>query len=80
MFRLSEKLKFILLAGILAFAGFMLGNMRSDTQAQSGSETTDELTVRKLTVLEDITVKADNGERRVVIDIDLVNSSHLSSS
>lgn len=70
MFRLSEKLKFILLAGILAFAGFMLGNMNSDTQAQSGSETIDELTVRKLTVLEDITVKADNGERRVVIDTD----------
>ena len=70
MFSLSEKLKFMFLAGLLAFAGFLYGSMNSDTQAQSGSETIDELTVRKLTVLQDITVTVDNGERRVIIDTD----------
>ena len=67
MFRLSEKLKYMVLGGFLTFAGFMFGNMSSDTEAQFGSETIDELTVRELTVLEDITVIADDGERRVVI-------------
>ena len=70
MFRLDEKLKYMFFAGLLAFAGFLFGNMNSDTEAQSGSETIDELTVRKLTVLEDITVVADDGERRVVISWD----------
>ena len=67
MLRLPEKLKYIFLVGLLAFAGFMLGNINNDTKAQLGSETIDALTVRKLTVLEDITVIADNGEPRVVI-------------
>ena len=70
MFRLDEKLKYMFFAGLLAFAGFLFGNMNSNTEAQSGSETIDELTVRKLTVLEDITVVADDGERRVVISWD----------
>ncbi len=70
MFRLDEKLKYMFFAGLLAFAGFLFGNMNSDTEAESGSETIDELTVRKLTVLEDITVVADDGERRVVLSWD----------
>ena len=67
MLRLREKLKYMFLVGLLAFAGFMLGNMNNDTTAELGSDTIDELTVRKLTVLEDIAVIADNGEPRVVI-------------
>ena len=67
MFRLREKLTYMFLTGLLAFAGFMFGDMNNDTKAQLGSETIDALTVRKLTVLEDITVIADNGESRVVI-------------
>ena len=67
MFRLSEKLKYMVLGGFLISAGFMFGNMNSDTEAQFGSEKTDKLTVQELTVLEDITVIADDGEPRVVI-------------
>ena len=67
MLRLREKLKYMFLVGLLAFADFMFGNMNNDTKAELGSDTIDELTVRKLTVLEDITVIADNGEPRVVI-------------
>ena len=67
MLRLREKLKYMFLTGLLAFAGFMLGNVKNDTNAQLGPEMIDALTVRKLTVLEDITVIADSGEPRVVI-------------
>ncbi len=67
MFRLREKLTYMFLTGLLAFAGFMFSNMNNETKAQLRSETIDALTVRKLTVLEDITVIADNGESRVVI-------------
>ena len=70
MFRLREKLKYMALGGLIVLTGFVFGNMNKNTEAQSGSETTDELTVRKLTVLEDITVVADDGERRVVISWD----------
>ena len=70
MFKLREKLKYMALGALIALTGFVLGNMNKDTEAQSGSETIDELTVRKLTVLEDITVIADNGEPRVVISWD----------
>ena len=35
--------------------------------AELGSDTIDELTVRKLTVLEDLSVIANNGEHRVII-------------
>lgn len=75
MFRLREKLMSMFLTGFLAFAGFMFGNMNSDTKAQLGSETIDALTVRKLTVLEDITVIADNGEPRVVISWNEISGS-----
>ena len=67
MLKLREKLKYMVLVGLLAFAGFMLGNVNNDTKAQLGSEMIDTLTVRKLTVLGDIAVIADNGEPRVVI-------------
>ena len=67
MLRLREKLKYTFLTGLLAIAGFMFGNMNNDTKAQLGPEMIDALTVRKLTVLEDITVIADSGEPRVVI-------------
>ena len=70
MFRLREKLKYMVLMGLLVLAGFIFGNMNKDTEAESGSETIDELTVRRLTVLKDITVIADDGERRVVISSD----------
>ena len=67
MYRLSEKLKYMFLGGFLTVAGFMFDNMNSDIEAQFGSEKIDELTVQELTVLEDITVVADDGEPRVVI-------------
>lgn len=70
MLRLREKLKYMALGALIALAGFVLGNMNENTEAQSGSETIDALTVRKLTVLEDITVIADNGEPRVIISSD----------
>ena len=75
MFRLREKLTYMFLTGLLAFAGFMFGNMNNDTKAQLGSETIDALTVRKLTVLKDITVIADNGEPRVVISWNEISGS-----
>jgi len=63
------------LTGLLAFAGFLFGNMNNDTKAQLRSETIDALTVRKLTVLENITVIADNGEPRVVISWNEISGS-----
>ena len=70
MFGLREKLKYMVLGALIAVAGFVLGNMNENTEARSGSETIDELTIRKLTVLENITVIADNGEQRVIISSD----------
>ena len=70
MFRLRDKLKYIVFMGLLVLVGFVFGNMNNDTDAQSKSDTVDKLTVRKLTVLEDITVIADDGEPRVVISWD----------
>ena len=32
MFRLSEKFKYLFLVELLAFTGFMLGNMNTDTK------------------------------------------------
>ena len=75
MFRLREKLTYMFFTGLLAFVGFMFGNMNNDTKAQLRSETIDALTVRKLTVLEDITVIADNGEPRVVISWNEIGGS-----
>ena len=70
MFRINEKLKYMFLGGLLAFVGCMFGNMNGDTEAEPGSEKIDKLTVRELTVLENITVVGDDGERRVVISSD----------
>ena len=69
-FKLHEKLKYMFLGGVLTLAGFMFGNMNSDTQAQFGSETIDELTVRELIVLKDITVISDDMDLRVLISWD----------
>ena len=69
-FKLHEKLKYMFLGGVLTLAGFMFGNLNSDTQAQLGSETIDELTVRGLIVLKDITVMSDDMEPRVLISWD----------
>ena len=38
MFRLREKLTYMFLTGLLAFAGFLFGHMNNDTKAQLGSE------------------------------------------
>ena len=66
-FRLREKLKYMLLGGLLTLAGFMFGNMNSDTTAQSGYETIDKLTVRELIVHKDIRVMGDDTDPRVHI-------------
>ena len=42
-FKLHEKLKYMFLGGVLTLAGFMFGNMNSDTEAQLGYETIDKL-------------------------------------
>ena len=69
-FRLREKLKYMLLGGLLTLAGFMFGNMNSDTTAQSGYETIDKLTVRELIVHKDIRVMGDDMDPRVHISWD----------
>lgn len=70
MLRLREKLKYMALGALIALAGFVLGNMNENTQAQSGSETINELTVRNMIVLEDITVLNDGNMPQVVITWD----------
>ena len=66
-FKLREKLKYMFLGGALTLVGFMLGNMNSDTTAQSGYETIDKLTVRELIVRKDITVMGEGMDPRVHI-------------
>lgn len=66
-FRSREKLKYMFLGGLLTFAGFMLGNMNSETTAQLGYETIDKLTVRELIVRKDIRVMSDDMDPRVHI-------------
>ncbi len=66
-FRSREKLKYMFLGGLLTLAGFMFGNMNSDTTAQSGYETIDKLTVRELIVRKDIRVMSDDMNPRVHI-------------
>ena len=67
MLRLREKLKYMTLGGLIVLAGFVFGNMNKNTEAESGSETIDELTVRKMVVLEDISVINDDNVPQVVI-------------
>ena len=66
-FRLHEKLKYMFLGGLLTLAGFIFGNMNSETTAQSGYETIDKLTVRELIVRKDIRVMSDDMDPRVHI-------------
>ena len=66
-FRLREKLKYMFLGGLLTLAGFMIGNMNSNTEAQLGAETFDKLTVRELIVRKDITVMGNGTHPRVHI-------------
>ncbi len=67
MFRLREKVKYMALGALITLAGFVLGNMNENTEAQSGSETINELTVRNMIVLEDIKVINDDNLPQVVI-------------
>ena len=69
-FKLHEKLKYMFLGGVLTLAGFMFGNMNSDTEAQFGSETIDKLTVRELNVHKNITLVDNNMNPRVLISWD----------
>ena len=69
-FRLREKLKYMFLGGLLTLAGFMFGNMNSDTAAQFGHETIDKLTVGELIVRKDIRVMSDDTDTRVHISWD----------
>ena len=66
-FKLHEKLKYMFLGGLLTLAGFIFGNMNSETTAQSGYETIDKLTVRELIVRKDIRVMRDDMDPRVHI-------------
>ena len=70
MFRLREKLKYMFLGGLLTLAGFMIGNMNNNTEAQFGYETIDKLTVRELIVRKDIRVMSDDMDPRVHISWD----------
>ena len=69
-FRLPEKLKYMFLGGLLTLAGFMFGNMNSDTTAQSGYETIDKLIVRELIVRKDITVMGEGMGPQILISWD----------
>ena len=69
-FRLREKLKYMFLGGLLTLAGFMFGNMNSETTAQLGYETIDKLAVRELIVRKDIRVMSDGMDPRVHISWD----------
>ena len=66
-FRVREKLKYMFLGGLLTLAGFMFGNMNSETTAQLGYETIDKLTVQELIVRKDIRVMGDDTDPRVHI-------------
>ena len=70
MLRLREKLKYMALGGLIVLAGFVFGNMNKNTQAQSGAESINELTVRNMIVLEDIKVINDGNVPQVVINWD----------
>ena len=67
MLRLREKLKYMALGGLIVLAGFVFGNMNKDTEAQSGAETINELTVRNMIVLESIKVINDDSVPQVII-------------
>lgn len=66
-FRSREKLKYMFLGGLLTLAGFMFGNMNSETTAQLGYETIDKLIVQELIVRKDIRVMREDMDPRVHI-------------
>ena len=68
--KMREKLKYMFLGGLLTFAGFMLGNISNNTEAQLGYETIDKLTVGELIVRKDIRVIGDDTDPRVHISWD----------
>ena len=68
--KVREKLKYMLLGGLLTLAGFMLGNMSNDTEAQFGYESIDKLRVEELIVRKDIRVMGDDTDPRVHISWD----------
>ena len=68
--KVREKLKYMLLGGLLTLAGFMLGNMNNDTEAQFGYESIDKLRVGELIVRKDIRVMGDDVDPRVHISWD----------
>ena len=70
MLRLREKLKYMVLGGLIVLAGFVFGNINKDTEAQSGAETINELTVRNMVVLEGIRVINDDNVPQVVVSWD----------
>ena len=67
MLRLREKLKYMTLGGLIVLAGFVFGNMNKETEADSETETINELTVRNMIVLEDLKVISDDNVPQVVI-------------
>lgn len=68
--KVREKLKYMLLGGLLTLAGFMLGNMSNNTEAQFGYESIDKLRVGELIVRKDIRVMGDDVDPRVHISWD----------
>ena len=78
MLRLREKLKYMALGGLIVLAGFAFGNMSKDTEAQSGAETINEMTVRNMIVLESIRVINDDNVPQVVISWD-ANGGNVSA-
>ena len=68
--KMREKLKYMFLGGLLTFAGFMLGNLNNNTEAQLGYETINKLTVGELIIRKDIRVMGDDMDPRVHISWD----------
>ena len=68
--KVREKLKYMLLGGLLTLAGFMLGNTNNTTDAQFGYESIDKLRVGELIVRKDIRVMGDDTDPRVHISWD----------
>ena len=70
MFRFTEKLKYIVLGGLLTCTGFIFGSMnRIDADSESKAPTVvGELTVQKLRVLERIVLYDKDQTELVIID------------
>ena len=68
MFKLSEKVKYMALGALIAFAGFMLGSTTQGIEAQSESKVIDKLVVGELDVQRSIRVMGNTGLAQVSID------------